>query len=98
VFDLSSKKIQTRLLEKRELTYDDALQIATTMELSEQGATSLQNGAGSAVGVEYLQASKRSPKKSKDKNNNNNNSFKKRLTYLELLTFRSIIIIIIRYA
>lgn len=38
VFGLSRKKIQTRLLEKRELTYEEALQIATTMELSEQGA------------------------------------------------------------
>ncbi|XP_029178410.1 uncharacterized protein K02A2.6-like [Nylanderia fulva] len=47
VFGLSSKKIQTRLLEKKELTYEEAVQIATTMELSEQGATSLQNGATS---------------------------------------------------
>lgn len=59
VFGLSRKKIQTRLLEKRELTYKEALQIATTMELSEQGATSLQNGgtAGpAAAAVEYKRA------------------------------------------
>lgn len=81
VFGLSSKKIQTRLLEKRELTYEEALQIATTMELSEQGATSLQNGGtvGSiAAAIEYLQAGKKSSKKSVDKNNNNN-FVKKRL-------------------
>lgn len=60
IFGLSSKKIQTRLLERRELTYEEALQIATTMELSELGATSLQNGAtGPVAGVEYLQASKK---------------------------------------
>ncbi|XP_018406799.1 PREDICTED: uncharacterized protein K02A2.6-like [Cyphomyrmex costatus] len=79
VFGLSSKKIQTRLLEKKELTYEEAVQIATTMELSEKGATSLQNGATSpTAGVEYLQAGKKPLKKSKD-NNNNHNSFKKKL-------------------
>jgi len=66
VFGLSSKKIQTRLLERRELTYEEALQIATTMELSKLGATSLQNGAtGLVAGVEYLQASKKSKEETK---------------------------------
>lgn len=51
------------------------------MELSEQGATSLQNGAttSSPAAVEYLQAGKKSVKKSKDKYNNNFNNSKKKL-------------------
>ncbi|KMQ86353.1 hypothetical protein RF55_14672 [Lasius niger] len=51
------------------------------MELSEQGATSLQNGAttSSPAAVEYLQAGKKSVKKSKDKHNNNFNNSKKKL-------------------
>ncbi|XP_011168824.1 uncharacterized protein K02A2.6-like [Solenopsis invicta] len=42
IFGLASKKTQTRLLEKKDLTYDKALKIATTMELSEKGSESLQ--------------------------------------------------------
>lgn len=43
------------------------------MELSEQGVTSLQIGGtvGPAAAVEYLQAGRKSLKKSMDKNNNN---------------------------
>lgn len=76
----SSKKTQTRLLERREFTYEEALQIATTMELSEQGAASLQNGGTTnpAAAVEYLQADKKPLKKAKDKYNNYNDSFRKK--------------------
>lgn len=42
VFGLVSKKIQTRLLERKDLTYEEALRVATTMELSKKGSASLQ--------------------------------------------------------
>lgn len=41
VFGLASKKTQMRLLEKKDLTYEEALKSATTMELSEKGSASL---------------------------------------------------------
>lgn len=42
VFGLARKKIQMRLLEKKDLTYEEVLKIATTMEVSEKGSASLQ--------------------------------------------------------
>lgn len=42
VFGLASKKVQTRLLEKKDLIYEKALKIVTMMELSEKGSASLQ--------------------------------------------------------
>lgn len=78
-----------RLLEKKELTYEEALKIATTMELSEKGSASLQLvPAENAASVELLQAGKKSTRKAPGGNytkqggkktvfnNNNSNSYK----------------------
>ncbi|XP_071579209.1 uncharacterized protein [Temnothorax nylanderi] len=42
VFGVSNKRIQSRLLEVKDLTFDKACQIAITMELSEKGGVQLQ--------------------------------------------------------
>ncbi|XP_046145704.1 uncharacterized protein K02A2.6-like [Osmia bicornis bicornis] len=44
VFGLASKRAQARLLETKDLDFDRAVQIATSMELSEKDATQLQSG------------------------------------------------------
>lgn len=90
VFGLASKKIQTRLLEKKDLTYEEALRVATTMELSEKGSTSLQVLlAQPTAQIDVVQAGKKKQRKqeaSKSRilqkgkfthefpNNNNNNN------------------------
>lgn len=64
VFGLASKKIQTRLLEKKDLTYEEALKIATTMELSEKGSASLQGrGTQPSAQVDVVQAGGSTQKK-----------------------------------
>lgn len=77
VFGIASKKIQTRFLERKELTYEEALQVATTMELSERGATSLQNGTSASTSsfiVNYIHASKRAISKAKSSDDYVSNS------------------------
>ncbi|KMQ93024.1 hypothetical protein RF55_6914 [Lasius niger] len=60
VFGLASAKIQSRLLERKDLTFDLAVQVATSMELSDRGAKQLQ---GTSTAVEYVQAAKKVQKK-----------------------------------
>ncbi|XP_071628400.1 uncharacterized protein [Temnothorax longispinosus] len=43
VFGVANKRIQLRLLEVKDLTFDKACQIAQTMELSEKGGVQLQS-------------------------------------------------------
>ncbi|KAL0098925.1 hypothetical protein PUN28_020833 [Cardiocondyla obscurior] len=64
VFGLASKKIQTRLLVKKDLTYEEALKVATTMELSEKGSSSLQVAhTGAPVQVDTVLTGKRNPRR-----------------------------------
>ncbi|XP_024890648.1 uncharacterized protein K02A2.6-like, partial [Temnothorax curvispinosus] len=51
VFGLASSRAQSRLLEMKDLTFEKAIQVATSMELSEKDTLQLQNGSTS---VEYI--------------------------------------------
>lgn len=62
VFGLASSKVQTRLLEKKDLTYEKALTVAKTMELSERlsiaprcGTQGLSDNGVSAGGEEIYE-------------------------------------------
>ncbi|KAK2578792.1 hypothetical protein KPH14_012856, partial [Odynerus spinipes] len=55
VFGLASKRIQARLLETKDLDFEKAVQIATSMELSEKDATQLHSGVAK---VDYISANK----------------------------------------
>lgn len=63
VFGLRSKKAQTRLLEKKDLTLDEAINIAVTMELTEKGTAQMStntNGRNmSPARVNYVKAGKK---------------------------------------
>ncbi|XP_011859462.1 PREDICTED: uncharacterized protein K02A2.6-like [Vollenhovia emeryi] len=63
VFGLRNKRIQSRLLETQDLTLERAIEIATTMELSEAETSRLQGEAIAAA----IQTTKRSPYKDKSK-------------------------------
>lgn len=64
VFGLTSKKIQMRLLEKKDLTYEEALKIATTMELSEKSSASLQLAVAQPTAqVDVVQTGLKKPRK-----------------------------------
>lgn len=68
VFGASSKKIQARLLELPDLTLERAIQVATTMELSEKGAQQLQEETTEVNTVHTAKRnSKRGDKSSIDK-------------------------------
>lgn len=65
VFGLRNKKAQARLLEKKDLTLDEAINVAVTMEMTEKG-TDQMNVAGpsqNSVRVDYLKAGKKPFKK-----------------------------------
>lgn len=65
MFGLASKKIQMRLLERKDLTYDETLKIATTMEFSEKGSESLQVSlAPPTAPVDVVQAGRKQQRKS----------------------------------
>lgn len=65
VFGLASKKIQTHLLEKKDLTYEEALKIVTAMEFSEKGSESFQMSmTPPTVQVDVVQAGRRHQRKS----------------------------------
>lgn len=53
-----------RLLEKKDLTYEEALTVTTTMELSEKSSVSIQGAAGEPPAeIDYLQAGKKPMRK-----------------------------------
>ncbi|XP_023246922.1 uncharacterized protein LOC106642194 [Copidosoma floridanum] len=64
VFGISSKRVQSRLLETKNLTYTKALQIAVAMEVSEREANTLHQ---QATLVDYIHAGKDKRKKVNNK-------------------------------
>lgn len=52
MFGLASSRAQSRLLEMKGLTFEKAIQVATSMELSEKDTLQLQNGTTTTV--EYI--------------------------------------------
>lgn len=61
VFGMASKRIQSRLLEVKDLTFEKAMQMALTMELSEKGGVQLQSKS-TVDKAECLQTDKKTPK------------------------------------
>lgn len=61
VFGLRNKKAQTRLLEKKELTLDEAINVAVTMELTEKGSEQMSaTGQNQNLArIEYIKAGKK---------------------------------------
>lgn len=49
VFGLASSRAQSRLLEMKDLTFDKALEVATSMELSEKDTKELQQNEATAI-------------------------------------------------
>ncbi|CAL1677426.1 unnamed protein product [Lasius platythorax] len=60
VFGLLNKKTQARLLERKDLTFDEAVSVAVTMELSEKSSEQMKTGEASTTqaSIEYLRGSK----------------------------------------
>ena len=71
VFGLANRRIQGRLLETMELTFDKALQVAISMELCEKETNALRSDT---VSVDYLHANGNHYKKSKKKVFGNKNA------------------------
>lgn len=63
VFGLLNKKAQARLLERKDLDFDAAVQIAITMELSEKSSEQMKAGSSTSTGIDYLKAGKKPPGK-----------------------------------
>lgn len=63
VFGLLNKKVQARLLEKKDLNFDEAVKIAITMELSEKSSQQMKSASSNPTGIDYLKARKKSPRK-----------------------------------
>ncbi|KMQ87290.1 hypothetical protein RF55_13470 [Lasius niger] len=65
VFGLLNKKTQARLLERKDLTFDEAVSVAVTMELSEKSSEQMKTGEASTTqaSIEYLKAGKKSTSK-----------------------------------
>lgn len=64
VFGLADKKLQSRLLERKDLILDDAISIVTASELAEKGGMELQNG-GEKLNVNKIKKSNEFKKNSK---------------------------------
>lgn len=67
MFGLSNKKTQARLLESKDLDFDEAVKVAITIELSEKSSEQMKKGSSSAMGVNYLKAGKKFHGKNTDK-------------------------------
>lgn len=63
VFGLLNKKTQARLLERKELDFESAVNIAVTMELSEKSSDQMKAGDTTSTSLDYLKAGKRAPNK-----------------------------------
>ena len=63
VFGLLNKKAQARLLERKDLNFDDAVNIATTMELSEKSSEQMKAGNSTSANIDYLKTGKKTPGK-----------------------------------
>ncbi|XP_018395382.1 PREDICTED: uncharacterized protein K02A2.6-like [Cyphomyrmex costatus] len=67
VFGLSNKKAQARLLERKDLNFDEAVKVAVTMELSEKSSEQMKKSSAAAMGVDYLKAGKKPHGKNAEK-------------------------------
>jgi len=63
VFGLRSSKAQSRLLEKTDLDFDEAVRIAASMELSDKSSAQMKDTSTDAANMEYLKAGKKPPRK-----------------------------------
>ncbi|XP_071626494.1 uncharacterized protein [Temnothorax longispinosus] len=63
VFGLLNKKAQARLLEKKDLNFDEAVKIAITMELSEKSSQQMKGASSTSTGIDLLKAGKKAPGK-----------------------------------
>lgn len=73
VFGLSNKKAQARLLERKDLDFDEAVKTAVTMELSEKSSAQMKAGHSTVISIDYLKAGKKSEgKNAEDKRVNQN--------------------------
>jgi hypothetical protein len=63
VFGLLNKKAQARLLEKKDLDFDEAVKIAVKMELSEKSSQQMKSASSNPTGIDYLKAEKNPQRK-----------------------------------
>lgn len=67
VFGLQNKKSQARLLERKDLDFEQAVKIAVTMELSEKSSEQMKSGNAGATTIDYLKTGKKPQKKQNDR-------------------------------
>lgn len=63
VFGILNKKAQARLLERKDLDFDEAVKIAITMELSEKSTQHMKGTPASSTTIDYLKAGKKPPRR-----------------------------------
>jgi len=63
VFGLRNKKAQSRLLEKTDLDFEEAVRVAVTMELSDKSSAQMKDTNTEADSVDYLKAGKKPSRK-----------------------------------
>lgn len=69
VFGLQNKKSQARLLERKDLNFEEAVKIAVTMELSEKSSEQMKTGNAAVTTVDYLKTGKKPQNKQNSEKN-----------------------------
>lgn len=84
VFGLSNKKAQARLLEQKDLDFDEAVRITVTMELSEKSSAQMKVGNSTATSIDYLKAGKKTGGKNAEDKRIHQNVKKTLRSYIQL--------------
>lgn len=66
VFGLSSKRMQSRLLETKDFKFDGALSTAMSMDLSEKETNTLNQNNQNSQAVDFVKTSKKKPQRGKN--------------------------------
>lgn len=73
VFGLRSQKVQARLLEEKDLTYELAIQKAKAMEMSHQGGAEIHQQKNNAASINYVDKKRNQHNSSRNKHKTSNN-------------------------
>ncbi|XP_070522382.1 uncharacterized protein [Cardiocondyla obscurior] len=76
VFGLANKKSQARLLERKDLTFEEAVRTAVTMELSEKSSEQIKTDNPTSSSIDYFKTGKKVQSKFKTDSNSKRDSRK----------------------
>ncbi|XP_070518814.1 uncharacterized protein [Cardiocondyla obscurior] len=76
VFGLANKKSRARLLERKDLSFEEAVQTAVTMELSEKSSEQMKTDNLTSTSIDYLKTGKKVQSKFKSNSNSKRDSRK----------------------